>query len=282
MSTELNNPILDLNNPRLVIITNGNFFARIILDRLVHERHDQIVGIIIVTGIKAGRSRWQSLLEIWKRSGGKHFLYKMNSYLIFAIVGAILPNKTFFAHQLAKLYKIPVRFTQQVNGQKAFEQIKSWQPDVLISVSCPQRIGHQILSVASRYSINIHSSLLPEYAGISPYFWVLAEGEKKTGTTVHLMEEKFDTGSIILQQQLDIMPEESVFSLFFRLSRLGADVLASSVSILTSNQPEFVTQDISKRTYYSWPTIEGAHSLYSRGHKFARLSDYIRAIRATD
>jgi folate-dependent phosphoribosylglycinamide formyltransferase PurN len=265
----------------IVIVTNGNFFARLILGPLIRERHSQIAGIVIITGVRAGRSRRESIAEIRKRGGWRHFGYKVATYVVFSAAGILRPRRRYFVHEIAREHGIPLKFASQVNSPAITEQIRAWQPELLVSVSCPQRIGLETLSIPTSYAVNIHSSLLPAYAGISPYFWVLVRGEERTGTTVHVMREKFDSGAILVQKSLDIRPRESVFSLFYRLSLLGGEALSESASLVLEGKARPLEQDASRRSYYSSPTAIAVTALRRRGHRFARCGEILRALRET-
>ncbi len=265
---------------KAVVVTNGNVFARVVLTRVIRERSEDIAGIVVITGIKANKSRLRSVAEIWHQSGWHYFLFKLYTYLVFAIVTPLYPARAFFVPGLAKLSFIPVIYGAQVNSAHIVNQIRAWEPDLLISVSCPQRIRRELLSVPTNCAINIHSSLLPSYAGIAPYVWVLAQGETTTGTTVHVMQEEFDTGEIIVQKKLQIESNETAFSLFFRLSELGSDALAEAVAHIARGAAPSAPQDPHKRTYYSWPTAETITTLFRNGHRLWAVSDYLLAIRS--
>ena len=262
---------------RIVIVTNGNFFARLILARLFRERAKDIAGIVVITGIKAGKSRFKSLLEITRRAGLRHLAYKASTYIVFAIANLLYPRRAFFVPNLAKNFSRPVIYASQVNDRDVVDQVKEWKPDLLVSVSCPQLIQAELLDVPRICPINIHSSLLPSYSGLSPYFWVLANGEKSTGTTVHIMGKGFDSGKILIQQEADISRNETVFSLFMKLSNLGSDALAESVSGIANCEPK--EQDLSEISYFSWPTLSAVKSLYRNGHRFVKFHDYVQAIK---
>ena len=265
---------------KLVVITNGNFFARVALRRIIQERSEDIAGVVVITGVKANKSRLRSLAEIWRQSGWRYFLFKSFTYLVFAAAGPLYRGRVFFVSALARRSLIPVVYAPQVNSAHVVRQIRAWSPDLLISVSCPQRIRRDLLSIPTSCAINIHSSLLPRYAGVAPYVWVLAEGETMTGTTVHVMDEEFDTGEIIIQKKLEIRKNETAFSLFFRLAELGSDALAEAVANIASGGVSSAPQDPNKRTYYSWPKAETIAMLFRRGHRLWAVSDFQEAIRS--
>lgn len=265
---------------KLVIITNGNFFARIILGPLIEKRSDDIAGIVIVTGVKAGRSRLRSLFEIWQQSGGRYFFYKLSTYAIFAAADLLFRHRAYFVPGLAAQYGIPIRYTAQVKAPVVEELVRAWKPDILLSVSCPQRIRKNLLDLPTKCALNIHSSLLPAYAGIAPYVWVLANNEPRTGTTVHIMEENFDTGAILVQTECAIPPHTTVLSLFLTLSQMGAVGLNDAVDKLFSDSANLQAQNHSNRSYYSWPTTAEMRALRQHGFSLARPRDYLVAIRA--
>lgn len=264
---------------KLVVITNGNFFARVELTRLFKERHRDIAGVVVITGVKANKSRLRSLMEIWQQSGWRYFLYKSSTYLVFAAASLLYPRRVFFVPGLARRFSVPVVYASQVNAPDVVSQIKAWKPDLLISVSCPQRIRKAILSIPTSCAINIHASLLPQYAGIAPNVWVLANGETLTGTTVHVMQEKFDTGNIIIQKSLEISKNETAFSLFLRLTELGSDALAEAVANIVQVTASFTLQGTSKHSYFSWPTVDTIRALFRNGHRLFTVYDYVQAIR---
>jgi methionyl-tRNA formyltransferase len=236
---------------------------------------------VIVTGVAAGKTRRQSLLAILKSGGFRHFAYKGSTYGVFALSSLVLRRKSFFVHELARRHGIDLCFTTYVNEPRVYERVAAWRPDILVSVSCPQRIGARLLSSAAGVAINVHSSLLPRYAGIEPYLWVLAHGEEHTGTTVHVMREEFDTGDILVQKKLPILPGESVMSLFYRLSVLGGEALTEAIESVLAETTTPIPQDHADRTYYSWPTRDTIKAVYRHGHRLARLSDFRTALAQT-
>ena len=148
-------------------------------------------------------------------------------------------------------------------------------------MSCPQRISETLLSLAKRGGINIHSSLLPAYAGLAPYLWVLANGERVTGTTVHWMTHKWDQGNILVQKECPIEPGVSVFHLFEALARLGGEALVEAVELALAGA-KGSQQDLSQRSYYSHPTAAACRDLKRRGYCFMRGSDWVGLLRGSN
>jgi len=93
-------------------------------------------------------------------------------------------------------------------------------------------------------TFNLHASLLPEYRGAAPINWAIINGETKTGVTTFFIDDKIDTGEIILQSETDITETETVGELHDKLMHLGADLVLKTVDLIesgnvsTTKQPE--------------------------------------------
>lgn len=93
-------------------------------------------------------------------------------------------------------------------------------------------------------TFNLHASLLPAYRGAAPIHWSIINGETKTGATTFFIDDKIDTGEIILQEETAILNDETVGSLHDKLMYLGANLVAKTVdlikegNVVTTKQPE--------------------------------------------
>ena len=92
-------------------------------------------------------------------------------------------------------------------------------------------------------TFNLHASLLPEYRGAAPINWALINGEKKTGVTTFFIDEKIDTGAIILQDEILIHPDENAGSLHDRLMALGADTVLKTLERIGSGNMDTTVQN---------------------------------------
>ena len=81
-------------------------------------------------------------------------------------------------------------------------------------------------------TFNLHASLLPNYRGAAPINWAIINGETKTGVSTFFIDEKIDTGEMILQESIDIGPEENAGSLHDKLMNLGSDLVLKTVKLI--------------------------------------------------
>ncbi len=92
-------------------------------------------------------------------------------------------------------------------------------------------------------TFNLHASLLPEYRGAAPINWVIINGEEKTGVTTFFIDEKIDTGAIILQEETRIHPNENAGSLHDRLMALGAGTVLETIERIANGNMETTVQE---------------------------------------
>ncbi|MCM8818171.1 MAG: methionyl-tRNA formyltransferase [Candidatus Omnitrophica bacterium] len=107
--------------------------------------------------------------------------------------------------------------------------ISSLSPDLIVLISYGKILPSLILNIPKIASINVHPSLLPKYRGPAPIEWALINGETKTGITIIKMDEKIDTGKIIIQKEIEILPSDDAFTLKNKLSQLAKDILIEGI-----------------------------------------------------
>lgn len=124
----------------------------------------------------------------------------------------------------------------RLNDEKFVKQIKDLAPDIILIATFDKRIPKQLIEIPPLGTINIHTSLLPQYRGACPEFWVLRNGEKKTGITIHYVSEDFDAGDIIMQETLAIAPDETLGQLLYRLTQTAAKLVMTMIETLEKNE----------------------------------------------
>lgn len=256
---------------RFLIVTNGNFFAWVIIRGLLRFLCPAEAAILEVTGDYRGRTGLRSLLWVARRTALPYLLFKI------AVIGATGIGKVLGGRRQRELgFPKSLRrgSAASIAEEAAVGFIEGFRPDVIVSVSCPQRIPDKVLEMARLCSVNIHSSLLPRYAGLAPYFWVLANKEAQTGTTVHYMTSRFDEGRILRQRVVRIEDNCSAFSLFLTLAREGGAALGEAV-ILAAQGYEGVEQCPSERSYFSHPDWRSYFRLRKNGFRLVRVSELI-------
>ncbi len=161
--------------------------------------------------LQSGENVIAVVTQIDKRKGRGHIL-------------SPAPVKVFTMKEGIKIY-------QPINIQDFLflKDLSDMKPDIIVVVAYGRILPLQILKLPSLGCINVHASLLPKYRGAAPIQWSIIKGEKKTGITTMLMDEGLDTGDILLQEETEIIDEDSAETLSKRLSEMGASLLIKTI-----------------------------------------------------
>ena len=258
---------------RVAIVSNGNFFATRMLVPIFHAPDITVTGAILVRVPPGSGGRLGTVVRLTRRTGLRYAMHKAASLAGPRAEGLLSPAPVFL-HHLCDRHGVPCHSMRSANAPQALSVLRAWTPDVLISVSTPERLDPEVLEVAPMAAINLHWGLLPRYAGIAPYFWVLRNGERETGLSVHVMAPELDTGPLLRQRRLRIEPADTSLGLQLRLTEAGAEELLAAVREFPGSIARAVPQDPADRSSFSWPQREDVRALRDRGRRLARFGDY--------
>lgn len=91
-------------------------------------------------------------------------------------------------------------------------------------------------------TFNLHASLLPDYRGAAPIHWAIINGETKTGVTTFFIDDKIDTGAIILKEEVSISKNETVGSLHDKLMIIGSDLVIKTIELIKNGPVKTIAQ----------------------------------------
>ncbi len=152
--------------------------------------------------------------------------------------------------QLAAARGIPVFAPENINHPLWVKKIKDLNPDVIFSFYYRDIIKQSILDIPAKGCLNLHGSLLPEYRGRCPINWVLLNGEKETGVTLHHMTPRPDDGDIICQKKIAISDDDTAKSLHKKAAQAASVMLDEVLPKIEKDAAPRKPQDNSKATYY--------------------------------
>lgn len=144
--------------------------------------------------------------------------------------------------EFARLRGIPILQPEHLKSPDFVTALQALQPDLIVVVAF-RILPPEVFRIPRLGSFNLHASLLPRYRGAAPINWALINGEKETGVTSFFLQEKVDTGSMILQERLHIGPDESAGELHDRLAQLGAEVVLRTVRAIEDGSVVSQVQD---------------------------------------
>ena len=138
--------------------------------------------------------------------------------------------------------KIPVLQPKKLKDENFISRLKELNADLYVIVAF-RILPVEVFTIPSKGAFNLHGSILPKYRGAAPIQWALINGDKETGVTTFMLEQKVDTGNIILQEKLEIENRDDFGTLHDKLSLLGAEVVSKTVSLIDKGNIKLLKQD---------------------------------------
>jgi len=108
------------------------------------------------------------------------------------------------------------------------QSLREWQAELFIVVAF-RILPPEVFTMPPLGTINVHAALLPKYRGAAPIQWAIINGETETGVTTFFIDEKMDTGEMILQTKTPIGEFETAGELHDRMAVRGADLLVETL-----------------------------------------------------
>jgi methionyl-tRNA formyltransferase len=130
--------------------------------------------------------------------------------------------------------KMSILQPAKIKAPDAIEQIRALAPGVIVVMAYGQILPRAVLEIPKLACLNLHASLLPRWRGAAPIQAAIAAGDRETGITVMYMDEGLDTGDILLQRKIDILPKDTGGFLHDRLGEIAPEALLASLRLLAS------------------------------------------------
>ncbi len=164
---------------------------------------------------------------------------------------------------------------ERLKEPEAQAKLQSWSPDLIVVAAFGQILRKSVLSLPKYGCINVHASLLPRWRGAAPIQAALLHGDPRTGISIMQMDPGIDTGPVLAQQEVEILPEDTAESLSDRLALTGADLLVRTLPGYLSGEIRPQVQDESRATYASM--LKKEEGLLDLNQPAAHLANLVRA-----
>ncbi len=129
---------------------------------------------------------------------------------------------------------IPILQPTNLKNPDFIETLQSLEANLFVVVAF-RMLPEVVWKMPEYGTFNLHASLLPQYRGAAPINWAVINGERESGVTTFFINERIDTGEMILQESIGIGDEETAGELHDRLKSLGADEVLKTVELIASN-----------------------------------------------
>lgn len=139
-------------------------------------------------------------------------------------------------------HNLPILQPEMLKDEIFINQLRNINPDLIIVVAF-KILPPEVFTIPKLGSFNLHASLLPKYRGAAPINWAIINGEKETGVTTFFLQEKVDTGNVLLQARVPIHEDETAGELHDRLAEIGAEIVLHTVRLIEIGKATTKPQD---------------------------------------
>ena len=171
--------------------------------------------------------------------------------------------------------RIPILQPTRIKDQQATEEIRDFAPDVIVVVAYGQILPRDVLELPRLACLNLHASLLPRWRGAAPIQAAIAAGDCETGITAMYMDEGLDTGDILLQRRVEILPNDTGGSLHDRLAQIAPEALLESLRLIAAGNAPRIAQGNARATYA--PKLKREHGQIDWSESADAIERKIRA-----
>ena len=182
--------------------------------------------------------------------------------------------------EIARVHGLPCLTPSSPNLPEVVDTLRGLAPDLILSVWYRRLLGPELLDLPRVAALNVHGSLLPAYRGRAPLNWVLVNGERRTGVTLHHMTVAADAGDIVAQRSIDIEPDDTAFTLYERMVKVGVELLLETYPAVLAGTAPRIPQDHARativprrrpedgRVQWAWPATRIGNMIRAVTHPF--------------
>ncbi len=180
--------------------------------------------------------------------------------------------------QYAVAHGLLVLQPEKMKAPEFLDVLRSLNADLQIVVAF-RMMPEAVWNMPPMGTINVHGSLLPQYRGAAPVNRAIMNGETETGVTTFKLKHEIDTGDILLQQKVPILPEDTAGTLHDKLMIAGAELLVTTVKGLAEGTVHELSQnDIQDADIKHAPKIFKEHTLIDWGRPVNEINNFIRGL----
>ena len=173
---------------------------------------------------------------------------------------------------------IPVLQPEKLKDPLFIEQLAALKADLQIVVAF-RMLPEVVWNMPRLGTFNLHASLLPQYRGAAPINWAIINGDKETGVTTFFLKHEIDTGDIIHQERIPILPDDNAGTMHDKLMELGADLTVKTLEdILAGTVKPVSQQSIAETDLRPAPKIFKETCRVDWNQPTARVNDFIRGL----
>ncbi len=139
------------------------------------------------------------------------------------------------AKKRAEKLGIPHCHIKSADEEQIIQLFQAWRVDLIVLAGWMRIVSPKLIAAFPNRIINLHPSMLPKYKGLHAIEQALNSGDEITGVSVHYVNEELDGGEVIIQEEVPILPEDSIESLTKVIQRKEYELLPRAIEYIKKN-----------------------------------------------
>ncbi len=178
--------------------------------------------------------------------------------------------------EFAEANDLTVLQPTNLKSPEFLEKLQSLKPNLQVVVAF-RMLPKIVWQIPEFGTFNLHASLLPQYRGAAPINWAIINGETQTGASTFYIDEKIDTGAMILQKETPIELKDTVGSLHDKLMSLGASLVTDTLELIKEDKIKTTSQKESEDLRDA-PKLTKENTKINWSLSANKLYDFIRGL----
>ena len=174
-------------------------------------------------------------------------------------------------------HKLHLLQPENLKSNEFTSQLQDLSADIFVVVAF-RMMPKSVWAIPKYGTFNLHASLLPQYRGAAPINWAIINDEKETGVTTFLIDEKIDTGNILLNEKINIEKEDNAGSLHDKLMSIGKELVLETLNCIETGAITPIKQHVKDLELKTAPKLNKENTRINWGKRAKDINSLIKGL----
>ena len=174
-------------------------------------------------------------------------------------------------------HKLHLLQPENLKSNEFTSQLQDLSADIFVVVAF-RMMPKSVWAIPKYGTFNLHASLLPQYRGAAPINWAIINDEKETGVTTFLIDEKIDTGNILLNEKINIEKEDNAGSLHDKLMSIGKELVVETLNCIEAGAITPIKQHVKDLELKTAPKLNKENTRINWGKRAKDINSLIKGL----
>ena len=245
---------------KIVIVAHDHIGSYKVFEEVYNSFDECEFFMIIGEGLYYGKTFLQSVFHLIRKASLIFVFFRFIDLVKYKLRGRTLDT-------LCKKLNIPVIHTNDINSEDILSKVRSYNPDIILSIFTMQIFKKELIGIPKYGCINVHPGILPDYRGLETFFWAMANDENEIGVSAFFLNEEIDAGEVIREERFPLTDDYTMASLYDKCTEVSGRLLVKAIYDIDEDNINIIHKK-GKGTFYHMPTREAVRRFLKLGKRF--------------